>query len=274
MERSVFGFCQSTTIGVKNVVEIILPPPCFSKPKPKFHTLNKGTELLRIYRPEYNTAALTFRFWGPLHRFDHHLGECFCVGTQDNYDTCEAWAEETSSSTEEMPIPVKQLVHSGCYKPLDRKPCDDLLRGIYYVAPVHLLSSCLVEIFGDTGCIEITDHQIALITTISHLKLLDVRGSGAMRAGANDATLAKTEKRGLSQAWSRYFYEQKEIYPEIEGIIYRNAHNDEEAIAIYERAKHLLTCPPENVFPLKHELFRGPILKAAQENNLEVERYW
>lgn len=254
------------------MVNIILPPPGFSKAKPKFHILKKGTELLRIFRPEYNTTALTFRFWGPLHRFDHHLGECLCVGAQDDYESCGMWDE--SSCTEETAIPQKQLIYPACYKPLDRKPCDDPLRGMYYVAPVNLLSSCVVEVFGDAGCIEITDHQIALITTTNPLKLLDVRGSGAMRAGANDATLAKTEKRGLSQAWSRYFYEQKEIYPKIEGIIYRNAHNDEEAIAIYERAKHLLACPPENVFPLKHELFRGPILKAAQENNLEVERYW
>jgi len=256
------------------VVNIILPPPGFSKAKPKFHILKKGTELLRIFSPEYNTAALTFRFWGPLHRFDHHLGECPCVNfIQENDDSADVCPQESSAGEEKL-ISLEQLVDSGCYKPLNRKPCNDPLRGIYYVAPAPLLSSCLVEVFGDAGCIEITDHQIALITTTSQLKLLDVRGSGAMRAGANDATLAKTEKRGLSQAWSRYFYEQKEIYPEIEGIIYRNAHNDEEAIAIYERAKHLLTCPPENVFPLKHELFRGPILKAAEENNLEVERYW
>ncbi|KAB8335841.1 RES domain-containing protein [Scytonema tolypothrichoides VB-61278] len=218
---------------------------------------------------------MTFRFWGPLHRFDHHLGECPCVGVaQENNDTCGLWTEEASSPTEETAIPQKHSALPTCYKPLERKACDDLERGIYYAAPVDLLSSCLVEVFGDAGCIEITDHQIAIITTTSRIKLLDVRGRGAMRAGANDATLAKTDKRGISQAWSRYFYEQKEIYPDIQGIIYRNAHNDEEAIAIYESAKHLLTCLPENVFSLKHELFRGLILKAAEDNNLEVERYW
>ncbi|ARV59588.1 hypothetical protein BZZ01_13960 [Nostocales cyanobacterium HT-58-2] len=257
------------------MVLVTPPSPCFGKQNPKFYTLKKGTELLRIFQPEYNPTALTFRFWGPLHRFDHHLGDCPCIGVaQDNYETCGVWNQEVSFGAEDIAILQKQLAYSACYKPLKRTPCDDPLRGIYYVAPAPRLSSCLVEVFGDTRCIEITDHQIALITVTSHLKLLDVRGSGAMRAGANDATLAKTPQRGLSQAWSRFFYEQEAIYPEIQGIIYRNAHNDEEAIAIYERAKHLLTCPPGNVYPLKHELFRGAILKAAEENNLEVERYW
>ncbi|MBW4629314.1 MAG: RES domain-containing protein [Brasilonema octagenarum HA4186-MV1] len=251
------------------MVIITSPPSCLRKPRPKFYRLKKGTELLRIFRPdEFNTDALTFRFWGPLHRFDHHLGECSCVGVaQENNNTCGLW-------TEEILIPEKHFAAPACYKPLERKAWKDPERGIYYAAPAPLLSSCLVEVFGDTGCIEITDHQIAMITCTSRLKLLDVRGSGAMRAGANEATLAKTDKRGMSQAWSRYFYEQKEIYPDIQGIIYHNAHNGEEAIAIYESAKDLLTCLPESIYSLKHELFRGAILKAADENNLEVERYW
>ncbi|MBW4565461.1 MAG: RES domain-containing protein [Mojavia pulchra JT2-VF2] len=220
------------------MVKLIAPPPCFGKPKPKFYNLKKGTELLRIFRPEFSPTALTFRFWGPLYRFDHHRGDC----------------------------------PSFYYEPGDYQQCIDQERGIYYVAPK--LSSCLVEIFGDVGCIEITDHQIAIVTPIRNLKLLDVRGSGAMRAGANEATLAKTEKRGLSQAWSRYFYEQQVIYSEIHGLIYCNAHNNEEAIAIYERAEYLLVCQKENVLPLKHELLRGSILKAAGENNLGVIPYW
>jgi hypothetical protein len=40
-----------------------------------------------------------------------------------------------------------------------------------------------------------------------------------MKAGSV-AALAKTADRELSQAWSRYFYEQEEIYGKIDGIIY------------------------------------------------------
>jgi hypothetical protein len=220
------------------VVKLIVPPPCMSKPKPKFYTLKKGTEVVRIFRPEFSPTAVTFRFWGPLYRFDHHRGNC------PNF----------------------------CYEPSDCQKCNDQERGIYYVAPK--LSCCLVEIFGDIGCIEITDHQVAIVKPTQDLKLLDLRGAGAMCAGANEATLAKTEKRGLSQAWSRYFYEQQTIYSEIHGLIYHNAHNNEEAIALYERAQHLLVCEPGNVLPLKHELLRGLVLQAASDNNLEVIPYW
>ncbi|AFY32849.1 RES family NAD+ phosphorylase [Calothrix sp. PCC 7507] len=220
------------------MVKLIVPPPCLGKPKPKFYCLKKGTEVVRIFRPEFNPTAVTFRFWGPLYRFDHHRGNC------PNF----------------------------CYQLLDCQQCNDRERGIYYVAPQ--LSSCLVEIFGDVDCIEITDHQVAIVTVTQDLKLLDIRGSGAMRAGANETTLAKTEKRSLSQAWSRYFYEQQTIYSEVHGLIYYNAHNGEEAIALYERAQNFLVCKPENVMPLKHELLRGLVLKAADENNLEVIPYW
>ncbi|OUL29824.1 RES family NAD+ phosphorylase [Nostoc sp. 106C] len=220
------------------MVKLIVPPPRFGRPKPKFYSLKKGTELFRIFRTDFGTNALTFRVWGPLYRFDHHRG---------NFP-------------------------SFSYEPRDYQPAHDQERGIYYLAPK--LSSCLVEVFGDVGCIEITDQQIAIVTATRDLKLLDLRGTGAMRAGANEATLAKTEKRSLSQAWSRYFYEQPAIYTQIHGLIYCNAHNNEDAIAIYERAEHFFICRPENVLPLKHELLRGPILKAADENNLEVIPYW
>ncbi|OUL27670.1 hypothetical protein BV372_25505 [Nostoc sp. T09] len=220
------------------MVKLIVPPPRFGRPKPKFYSLKKGTELLRIFRTDFGTTALSFRVWGPLYRFDHHRG---------NFP-------------------------SFSYEPLDYQQAIDRERGIYYLAPK--LSSCLVEVFGDLGCIEITDQQIAIVTATRDLKLLDLRGTGAMRAGANEATLAKTEKRSLSQAWSRYFYEQPAIYTQIHGLIYCNAHNNEDAIAIYERAEHFFNCRPENVLPLKHELLRGPILKAADENNLEVIPYW
>jgi RES domain len=223
---------------VIKVVKLIVPPPRFGRPRPKFYSLKKGTELFRIFRTDFGTSALSFRFWGPLYRFDHHRGKLATVS----------------------------------YEPLDYQPDNDHERGIYYLA--SKLSSCLVEVFGDIGCIEITDQQIAIVTATRDLKLLDLRGDGAMRAGANEATLAKTEKRGLSQAWSRYFYEQPAIYSQIHGLIYCNAHNNEEAIAIYDRAEHFFTSKPENVLPLKHELLRGSILKAADDNNLEVIPYW
>ena len=147
-------------------------------------------------------------------------------------------------------------------------PQEDLERGAYYCALT--LSSCLVEVFGDTGVIEITQECVCRPHLTHELKLLDLRGSGAMKAGSV-AALSKIAERSLSQAWSRYFYEQPEIYPAIDGIIYYNAHNDEEAIVLYERASDRLTCSSEQVLPLSNLSLRPFVQKVALVNNLIFE---
>ena len=89
-----------------------------------------------------------------------------------------------------------------------------------------------------------------------------------MRAGAV-AALAKIADRNLSQAWSRYFYERTADYGQLDGISYLNAHNDEEAIAIYERAQSALVCPDSQILPLNHPSLRPAILEAALNNHLD-----
>jgi hypothetical protein len=91
-----------------------------------------------------------------------------------------------------------------------------------------------------------------------------------MKAGSM-AALSKTADRSLSQAWSRYFYEHQEIYTDVDGIIYYNAHNDEEAIVLYERAKSGLTCSLEQVQPLCNPGLHLFIQKVALDNNLIFE---
>lgn len=202
------------------MVLIAPPPPKFS-PSPSFHLLDAGSQIVRIFNPnKYQTQALTFRFYGPIHRFDHHR---------------------------------------------EATPQTDPQRGIYYAALT--LSGCLVEYFGDTGVIELKDEQVCQVNVIRPLTLLDLRASGAMKAGSV-AALAKTADRVLSQQWSRYFYETEEIYSLIDGLIYFNAHNDEEAIALYERAHDGLTCLETQVVRLSHPNLRPAIQATALANNL------
>lgn len=199
----------------------ILPPPPQRKPDPIFYDLEKGTNLVRIFDPNsYGTQALTFRNYGPLHRFDHHRGDT---------------------------------------------PTVDQERGIYYAA--FTLSSCLVECFGDTGLIETKGKQVASVEVIRSLRLLDLRGSGAMKAGSV-AALAKVSDRLLSQQWSRFFYEEVDLYGKIDGLIFYNAHNDEEAIALYERARNGLSCPDADVMALDDLQLRPAIQQAAKDNHL------
>lgn len=192
------------------------PPPPQRPSAPLFEQLHVGRQLLRIFDPtRHQTQALTFRQYGPIHRFDHQRGAV---------------------------------------------PQNDPERGIYYAA--FTLSGCLVETFGDTGVIEIKEQQLAFMELNRPLTLLDLRGSGAMRAGSV-AALAKTADRNLSQAWSRYFYE---VYPQIDGILYYNAHNDEQAVALYQRAADALEVV--QVFPLNNDGLRPHIQSAALQNNL------
>ena len=201
----------------------IAPPPPINQPNPIIFDLPAGKHLVRVFDPtRYGTQALTFRFYGPIHRFDHHRGGI-------------------------------------------NNPGNDPERGIYYTA--LMLSGCLVECFGDTGIIEITEQSICYVEISRHLKLLDLRKEGAMRSGANTA-LAKIADRSLSQEWSRYFYENENIYTSIDGLIYYNAHNDEEAIALYERAQNALICNSNQVMPLNAPLLRPAIQQVAIDNNL------
>ncbi len=221
------------------MVKIASPSPeNLVQAKPLHYTLPRGESICRIFRPhpEYHPKPLTFRYWGPCARFDHHCGGLY--------------------------FPY--------YQELEIKPILDPYRGILYAAPKF--SCCLVEVFSQTlPLIEITDHQVVLLTAKRDLMLLDVRDKGAMRAGANEASLAKTDRRTITQAWSRCFYEEKEIYSEVHGIIYRSAHNNEESIVFYERAKDYLTYNPHtDVLPLKDKQLRGLIYQAAEENNLRV----
>lgn len=134
--------------------------------------------------------------------------------------------------------------------------------GILYAG--FTLSCCLVECFGDTGVIDTQGRRLAFLLTTRPLRLLELRGRGAMRAGSV-AALASTADRDLSQDWSRYFHA---IYPHIDGVIYSSAHNEEAAVALYERAETDLHC--EMDYPLDHRSLRSRILKVASDHAMDA----
>jgi hypothetical protein len=164
--------------------------------------------------------------------------------------------------------PLSRFDHHRTYP--DKKPQLDPERSIIYGA--FTLSSCLVEIFGDEDIIEVKQQQVASIELTESLTLLDLRGSNAMKAGTVSA-VAKTANRNLSQTWSRYFYEQSSLYDEIEGLIYSLAHNDEDAVALYERAITKLTLAKVKTMPLNHPALRSAIFQIAENHSLLVSPY-
>ena len=144
-------------------------------------------------------------------------------------------------------------------------PKVDSDRGINYWG--FSLSCCIVEVFGDTRVIETNNLEVAYVELNDSIKLLDLRGNGAMKAGSVSA-IAKTANRDLSQKWSCYFYEQISTYGEIDGLIFSNAHNDKHAIALFERAEPQLKTAKVTTLPLSSGALRSAINEIAIENSL------
>ena len=143
-------------------------------------------------------------------------------------------------------------------------PSDDSERGITYTS--FNLSGCIVEVFGDERVILCADWRAAYLTLTRPLKLLELRNSGAMRAGTVSA-IGSVEDRVITQKWSRYFYESP-LFQEADGLIFSNAHNGEPAIALYERAKTALKCGEQDSLRLDSQLLRADIIHIAINNNL------
>lgn len=138
-------------------------------------------------------------------------------------------------------------------------------RGVYYAGLA--LSGCLVEVFGDAGVVWFGEQRVASPLVTRGLHLLDLRGHGAMRAGSV-AALAKTADRPISQAWARHFYEDAEAYGSVDGLIYLNAHNDEPALALFERAEGSLDCADDRIVRLDDPALRPLVVEIALRHNL------
>lgn len=207
------------------MVKLRLPPPTRNV-TPQYEVLKPGQKLLRIFDPtRYGAKATSFRYYGPISRFDHQEG---------------------------------------------KTPAIDPTRGILYAGKT--LSCCLIEVFGDGDVIEVKQQQVAYLTLTKSLTLLDLRGAAAMKAGTVAAILAVAQ-RSVSQAWGRYFYEHPQLYQEIDGLIFNSAHNGEEAIALYERAKPQLTLADVKVLKLNHPELRSAIFRIAARHSLLVLPY-
>ncbi|MEO1004556.1 MAG: RES family NAD+ phosphorylase [Cyanobacteria bacterium J06638_38] len=158
--------------------------------------------------------------------------------------------------------PISRFDHHGSYKNK-----IDPNRTVIYAGLT--LSCCLVEIFGDGGIIAIEQQQVAFLTLTNNIKLLDIRGSGAMGAGTV-AAISSITQRDISQAWGKFFYEHPELYDEIEGLIFSGAHNGEDAIMLYERAKPKIESARVEILNLNHPDLVAPILEIAEVHGLLI----
>ncbi len=146
------------------------------------------------------------------------------------------------------------------------KPAIDPQQGILYAGKT--LSGCLVEIFGDTKTVQCGSWEVVVFEIQKDLSLLDLRGDGAMKAGSV-AALCKDSDHSRSQEWSRYFYKNTFLYNQIDGLIFGNAHNDEMALALYERCQGSLN--EISSIRLAHRSLRYSLRKMASELGFVVD---
>jgi len=121
--------------------------------------------------------------------------------------------------------------------------CD---RGILYAAPKY--AGCLIEI-TDGPLLHIGSRRHATLRLQTDLRILDLRGNGAGRAGT-DARIGKCAHEE-AQPWARHFYDDV-AYNRVVGLWWLNSHNDDEAFAFFERAGNAFAV--ERDVPLKSEL--------------------
>jgi hypothetical protein len=121
-----------------------------------------------------------------------------------------------------------------------------------------------VEVFGDDGLISTQDRHLGSLLVQRSLQLLDLRSDGAWKAGATQA-ICSCSSRAISQEWARYFHA---TYPKLDGLIYGNAHNGADAVALFERADDALTM--EHDLALADPRLRSRLLVAAEALQLLV----
>jgi hypothetical protein len=146
-------------------------------------------------------------------------------------------------------------------------------RSVYYAAPVFdsmlkTLPCCIAEVFGELNVISnIYEYNFGSVRVIRKLKLLDLRGTGAMRAGVV-AAISATPDREYTQIWSRYFYDNQGLYTKIDGIIYTGAYIGEPSIMLYDRASDALVLT--NDLPLNDPSLRSRIQGISKELRIAI----
>ena len=96
------------------------------------------------------------------------------------------------------------------------------------------------------------------------------RAVAALECGSV-AALAAVPDRPLSQQWARWFYEHPLVFGNVDGISYPNAHNQDVAHALFERAEDALVVTAD--LPLADPLLRAEIRAIAEQCNLIIEPY-
>jgi len=142
----------------------------------------------------------------------------------------------------------------------------DEQRGIWYGGLT--LAGAVVEAF-QSGVIDPGTCRLVRARSTRELDLLELRGRAAMRAGTVNAI--GSADHGLSQAWSRHFYEDPDdLYGRIDGVHWASAVKGDRVVALYERAQDALEVPDRHDAPLDDPAVLATVRRVARQHSLLV----
>ena len=139
-------------------------------------------------------------------------------------------------------------------------------RGILYAA--RELTCAIAEVFGSAGGGDAGTYRYCAFALQRDLRLLDLRGNGALLAGTIGAVSSQSYADG--QSWSRWFYETTSVYGRLDGIVYPGAHNYGDAFALYERAGTSIAPVPIWDYELREPVRRATVLPALHAVGLSI----
>lgn len=127
---------------------------------------------------------------------------------------------------------------------------------------------CLVEVYQDNCKAGFAlKRRHCTLQVQRALLLLDLRGNGALGAGVPSSI--STVEHVLAQRWSCHFSDHPEDYGDIDGLVYHNSHNEQNAYAFYERCSGEFEPASDNA--LSEATRRREYSFAAWDANLDID---
>jgi hypothetical protein len=121
---------------------------------------------------------------------------------------------------------------------------DDPERGILYAAPSF--ACCVLECFGDDYVVDPSGARLAVLETTVEIRLLDLRGGGALSAGTV-AAINQDGDREVTQDWARWWYEYGGL-ADIHGLLFFEPVFDEPLVAPEVYAELLVVADELDLF--------------------------
>jgi hypothetical protein len=145
-------------------------------------------------------------------------------------------------------------------------PADDPERAVWYGGLD--LETCVLEVFGPLARIELTPRRLALPIAERALELLDLSGEHDPAIG----DIAWTPERQRTWAFAREVHGNAGRFAAVDGIIWPSGWTGRPCVALFERAREALRCPPRCSVALTHPRVADGLLRIAGERRLGLRR--